>query len=527
MKHFKHTKSMFPYPVKNVGLERLILTIGMILIMTQIVLGNVISWGDQGNGEYINPVLNADYSDPDVIRVGDKFYMVCSDFHFIGMPVLESSDMVNWTIISQVYDKFDYPGWNEFKHYAGGSWAPAIRYHDGMYYVYFCTPDEGLFMSSSKDPHGPWSELHLVKEVKKWEDPCPFWDEDGRAYLVRSQYGAGPIFLHRMTPDGKELIDDGVIIYEGEVAEGPKLHKFDGKYYISLPEGGVREGWQSVLRSDSIYGPYERKVVLETGTTDINGPHQGAIVDNTEGSWWFFHFQEVPKLGRVVHLQPMEWHDGWPYIGVDYDGNGVGEPVKVWNKPIVVGKNCKPQSSDSFDGPKLGLQWQANHMFIPENISFSEKEGWLSLTAAKGDSLKNAPNTLTQKLTGYQGTAIVRMDISDMKDGQSAGMACLSKVYRGMGITRKDSMNWIYVEVGGERKEILPIEADIIHLKADFDVSNNKHSLSYSLDGETYILTCEPFEMRWGDWKGPRVGLYSYGRNGGIAHFDEFLYNYD
>lgn len=497
-----------------------------ILMLTGNAFGKVISWGDQGNGRYVNPVLNADYSDPDVIRVGDKYYMVCSDFHFIGMQVLESSDMVNWEIISQVYDRFDYPGWDKFKHYAGGSWAPAIRHHEGLYYIYFCTPDEGLFMSTATDPHGPWSELHLVKEVKKWEDPCPFWDEDRQAYLVRSQYGAGPIYLHKMSEDGKELLDEGTVIYEGDVAEGPKMHKFDGKYYISLPEGGVRGGWQTVLRSDSIYGPYERKVVLETGSTDINGPHQGAIVDTPDGKWWFYHFQEVPKIGRVVHLQPMKWEYGWPYIGMDYDGNGVGEPVKEWQMPIAGGHVSKPQASDSFDNEKIGLQWQANHMWIPENISFTNKKGWLSIRAVQADSLKNAPNTLTQKLTGYTGTATVRLDVSDMKDGQSAGMSCLSKIYRGLGVTRIAGTNWLYFEEGGDKKGLIPINENVVFIRGEFDVRDNHHTLSYSLDGRNYKKACDAFEMRWGDWKGPRVGIYSYGAEG-IAHFDDFEYVYD
>ena len=171
------------------------------------------AWGDQGNGTYVNPILNADYSDPDVIRVGEKYYMVCSDFHYIGMPVLESDDMVNWTIISQVYDRFDYPKWDDNRRFAGGSWAPAIRYHDGKFWVFFCTPHEGLFMSTATDPHGPWAPLHRVVAVEKWEDPCPFWDEDGQAYLGRSRHGAGPIILHKMSPDGRELLDDGVTVY--------------------------------------------------------------------------------------------------------------------------------------------------------------------------------------------------------------------------------------------------------------------------------------------------------------------------
>jgi xylan 1,4-beta-xylosidase len=245
------------------------------------------TWGDQGNGTYINPILNADYSDPDVIRVGEKYYMVCSEFHFMGMPVLESTDMVNWKIIAQIFNCIDLPGYSTNERYAGGTWAPAIRYHDKKFWVYVCTPGEGLLMSSADNPAGPWEPITVVQATPKWEDPCPFWDDDGTAYLGRSQVGAGPIIIHKMSTDGKSLLDDGVTVYTGPVAEGTKIHKLKGYYYLSIPEGGVQGGWQTILRSKSIYGPYEKKVVLERGSTRINGPHQGSLVDTPDGQWWF------------------------------------------------------------------------------------------------------------------------------------------------------------------------------------------------------------------------------------------------
>lgn len=200
------------------------------------------AWGDRGDGTYANPILNADYSDPDVIRVGDKYYMVASDFHYIGIQVLESADMVNWKIVSQVYDRFDMPGWDANNHYGGGSWAPSIRWHDGRFWVFFCTPDDGLFMSTATDARGPWSPLHCVEKVERWEDPCPLWDDDGQAYLGHSVLGAGPIIVHRMAPDGSRLLDKGRTVYTGPVAEGTKWLKKDGYYYLIIPEGGVESG---------------------------------------------------------------------------------------------------------------------------------------------------------------------------------------------------------------------------------------------------------------------------------------------
>ena len=314
------------------------------------------AWGDLGDGTFANPVLNADYSDPDIVRIGDRYYLTCSEFHFMGMPVLESEDLVNWKIIGQIFDCIDLPGYSDMAKYAEGTWAPALKYHDGKVWMYVCTPEEGLFMSRADSPAGPWEPLHMVKGVAKWEDPCPFWDEDGQAYLVRSRHRAGPIIIHRMSADGRELLDEGVTVYEGPVAEGPKMFKKDGWYYISIPEGGVGEGWQTMLRSRDIYGPYESRRVLEQGSTEINGPHQGSLVETPEGEWWFAHFQSAGARGRVMHLQPVRWVDGWPEIGMDYDGNGVGEPMAVVPKPLCgSAKPFTPQTSDEFDVTALAF----------------------------------------------------------------------------------------------------------------------------------------------------------------------------
>ena len=470
-------------------------------------------WGDQGDGTYLNPVLNADFSDPDVIRVGAKYYMVASDFHFLGMQVLESDDMVNWRYISQIYRRFDEPGWDENAHYAGGSWAPAIRYHNGLYYVYFCTPDEGLYMTTAKDPHGPWAPLHLVKRVVKWEDPCPFWDEDGQAYLGRSRHGAGPIIVHKMSADGKTLLDEGKTIYEGPIAEGTKFLKRNGWYYLIIPEGGVGTGWQTVLRSRNIYGPYQRKVVLEQGSTKINGPHQGALVDAPDGSWWFYHFQETPVLGRVVHLQPARWQDDWPLMGVDYDGNGVGEPVSMWKKPIPSTSAPLLQTDDDFSGT-LGLQWQWNHNPVDSHWSLTDRKGWLTLKAQPADSLKACRNMLTQKVVGWLSESTTLVESSG---DNYAGLFCSGKLFRAVGLCK----DGIYVEAGGQRQMVQKGHFAKVWLRVTNDSQQNRHQFAYSLDGEHFVSAGETFPMRGGYWKGIRTGLFCYGSNG-KAHFDSF-----
>lgn len=471
------------------------------------------AWGDQGDGTYANPVLNADFSDPDVIRVGEKFYMVASDFHFIGMQVLESDDMVNWRYVSQIYRRFNEPGWDDNRHYAGGSWAPSIRYHDGRFYVYFCTPDEGLYMTSAPAASGPWEPLHLVCRVEKWEDPCPLWDDDGQAYLGRSQWGAGPIIVHKMSADGRQLLDDGKTVYTGPVAEGTKWLKRNGYYFLIIPEGGVGTGWQTVLRSRNIYGPYERRIMLEQGTTAINGPHQGALVDAPDGSWWFYHFQDTPELGRVVHLQPARWLDEWPLMGVDKDGNGIGEPVSTWQKPIASQGRSLPQTDDEFSGP-LGLQWQWNHNPWDDHWNLTERKGWLTLHALPADGLRSCHNMLTQKVIGYVTESTTFLEA---RGDCFAGLACIGRQFRGVGITPEG----IVVEHDNQRTLIRQGKFKRIYLRVQNDCLRHTHQFLYSLDGRTFLPAGEPFPMLGGYWKGIRVALFCYG-NSGLARFDTF-----
>ncbi|MCR4583534.1 MAG: glycoside hydrolase 43 family protein [Prevotella sp.] len=491
-----------------------LLLLPVLLVGAQTIGTSPLDWGDQGNCTYRNPVLNADFSDPDVIRVGRKYYMVASDFHFMGMQVLESDDMVNWHYISQLYHRLDEPGWNANRHYAGGSWAPAIRYHEGRFYVFFCTPDEGLYMTSAPDAYGPWEPLHLVQRVEKWEDPCPLWDDDGQAYLGRSRHRAGPIIVHKMSPDGRQLLDEGVTVYEGPVAEGTKWLKRNGYYYLIIPEGGVGQGWQTVLRARNIYGPYERRIVLEQGSTAINGPHQGALVDTPEGNWWFYHFQETPVLGRVVHLQPVSWKDGWPLMGVDYDGNGVGEPVASWEKPVPSENAARLQTTDDFAESKLGLQWQWNHNPDDTHWSLEERKGFLTIRAQPADSLKQCRNMLTQKVVGYRSESTTFVEASG--DGY-AGLFCSGKRFRGIGL-RPDGL---YTEEGGRWECVCKGAFRHVWLRIVNDCRKNCHQFYYSTDGEHFVPAGEFFTMQSGYWKGIRVGVFAYG-NGGKAHFDFF-----
>lgn len=492
-------------------------------------------WGDQGDGTYANPILNADYSDPDVIRVGDTYYMTCSEFHYMGMPILQSDDLVNWRIIARVNDSIAYAGYDEMTKYGGGTWAPSLRYHDGRFWIYVCTPDEGLFVSTATDASGPWTPLTCIKGVSGWEDPCPLWDDDGQAYLGRSQLGGGPIIIHRMSADGMTLLDDGVKVYEGPTAEGTKLFKRDGYYYLSIPEGGVSTGWQMLLRSRSIYGPYEGRRILEQGSTHVNGPHQGALVDTPDGNWWFYHFQATEPLGRVVHLQPVTWTGDFPIVGVDYDGNGVGEPVKAYQKPIAGSTAAKPQTDDTFDSNVLAPWWQWNHNPSEDLWSLSSNPGCLALHPSVASKIREARGMVTQKVMGYKSIATAELDMQGLSRSQRTGLSNLGNKFVGMGVFMRTvgdaAVPYIYIETDGTISilDALPSGISRVWLRLSIDAVGNTNQYSYSVDGENFKDIGNSFSQGSGDWKGERVGLYTYANREveGTALFDSFTYTTD
>lgn len=492
-------------------------------------------WGDQGDGTYANPILNADYSDPDVIRVGNKYYMTCSEFHFMGMPILESTDLVNWQIIARVHDNIPLAGYDDMTKYGEGTWAPALRYHDGKFWIYVCMPNDGLFVTTATDPAGPWSPLTCIKKISGWEDPCPFWDEDGQAYLGHSQLGGGPIIIHKMTADGMSLLDDGVKVYEGPTSEGTKIFKRNNYYYISIPEGGVGTGWQMFLRSKNIYGPYEGKKILEQGVTNINGPHQGALVDTPEGNWWFYHFQSAEPLGRVVHLQPVSWTGDYPIIGIDYDGNGIGEPVKICKKPYSESKASKPQTNDNFNSAKLSPWWQWNHNPSPELWSLESNPGYLALRPAIATKIRDARGMFTQKVMGYKSTATAELVLKNLSGSQRTGISSIGRVFAGMGIFMRTVDTTvtpkIYTETDGVLTilESLPDNTERVWLRLTLDAIKNSNQFSYSVDGINFIPVGTAFQQGSGDWKGERVGLYTYANRtvDGVALFDSFVYDTD
>lgn len=496
---------------------------------------------DLGNGKYKNPVIYADYSDPDIIRHGDDFYMVASSFNCMpGIPVLHSKDLVNWTIINHVYDSLPIGKYNKPAH-GEGSWAPSIRFHNNKFYVYFCTPYDGLFVATADHPSKKWTLKQIVK-VENWEDPCPLWDDDGNAYLVRSKFCGNALYMHKMSSDGMEILDNGVEIFRDKhqpTIEGPKFLKENGYYYIFAPAGGVANGWQTVLRSANIYGPYVFKDVLHTGNTDINGPHQGGMVKLDSGEWWFLHFQDKDMYGRIAHLQPMNWKDGWPLIGVDINKDGVGEPVNEYIKPNV-GRTFPvivPQTSDEFSGGKYGLQWQWHANNQKDWNYVSKNQDYLRLTAVRNITQNGnfwfVPNLLLQKFPAPEFKATTKIKFSPDLDGEHSGLVVMGNTWSYISVEREGEAFYIRTfegkydrcdEAGFETGRI-KINSPECYLRAEVR-GDGLYQFSYSFDNFKYKVLGRPVKASKGRWIGAKIGLFCINPNikesKGFADFDWF-----
>jgi beta-xylosidase len=488
---------------------------------------------DLGNGLYKNPVLYADYSDPDVVRVGSDYYLTSSSFSSVpGLQILHSKDLVNWTIIGTAlplqlprarYDQVQ-PG--------NGVWAPALRFHRGEFYLYYPDPDLGIFVTKAKNPAGPWSVPVCMKAAKGWIDPCPFWDEDGRAYLVHAFAGSragikSVIHVSEMAADGLSLLGEDKLVFDGHknhpTIEGPKFYKRHGYYYIFAPGGGVTNGWQVALRSKSVFGPYEDKIVMAQGKSSTNGPHQGAWVDTPDGKEdWFLHFQDQGAYGRVVHLQPMTWQNDWPIIGLDPDGDGTGEPVLTYRKPAVPGRVglATPATSDEFSGRTLGLQWQ---------WQANPQPAWASLTAAPGSvrlaatplptgyhNLWQVPNLLVQKLPAESFTATTKLAFTPRAEGEKVGLVMMGMDYAYVAATHQSGKLQLtqvvcaQADKDGQEIASAPVAVPVgqpLYLSVAVR-PGAKCQFSYSLDGRQFTPLGTEFVAREGKWVGAKMGVF-------------------
>ena len=516
---------------------------------------------DEGNGMYRNPVLHADYSDPDVCVVGEDYFLTASSFNCTpGLPILHSKDLVNWKIVNYALKKVEpVEYYNEARH-GKGVWAPSIRFHEGMYYIYWGDPDFGIFMVKTRDPYGEWDAPVLVKAGKGMIDPCPLWDDDGRVYLAHAWAGSRAKFnsvltVCEMNKEGTAVISDPVLVFDGNdgvnhTIEGAKFYKRNGFYYLFAPAGGVVSGWQLVMRSKDVYGPYEARIVMAQGKTDINGPHQGGWVDTPAGESWFLHFQDKGAYGRVLHLNPMKWVNDWPVIGVDKDGDGCGDPVSRYRKPKT-GKTYPietPVESDEFDTRKLGLQWEW-HANYQDVFGFTTNMGYVRIYGHElSPHFKNfweVPNLLMQKFPAEEFTATAKLKVSAKDDGQLSGLIIMGWDYSWIGVEKQGEKFLLKQAVCKDAEQgnleqvstlavlepsrkfeagLFPNYEREIYIRVHVD-KGAYCRFSYSLDGKKFTEAGTLFKARQGKWIGAKVGMFSvtpHGKERGWVDVDWF-----
>lgn len=498
---------------------------------------------DNGNGTYKNPVLNADYSDPDICVVGDDYYMTASSFNCIpGLPILHSKDLVNWEIIGHALQKQN-ASFNHPQH-GKGVWAPSIRYHNGEFYIYWGDPDNGVMMVKTKNPAGKWDKPVCVIPGRGLIDTCPLWDEDGRCYLVNA-YAASRMHINsvlmvrELSADGTKAIGNPTIVFDGNIngnftSEGPKFYKHDGYYWIMWPAGGVEHGWQMAARAKSPFGPYEYRKVMDQGKTKVNGPHQGGWVRTAFGEDWFMHFQDKGCYGRVVHLEPMKWVDGWPVIGNDKDGDGCGEPVTTYKKPKTASQvaNVNPVENDDFNSPHLGLQWQW-HANYREWYGMPVADGFFRLftnkLSKKFVNLAEVPNLLLQKTPADEFIATAKVRFASKVDNQWAGMIMMGRDYSALSIHRvgeqfnleqitckgadkgkPETMQFIKTFSPTSKDEVTYKPAIYMEMYLRITVKKGgKMQYAYSLDGKKFTACGSEFQMREGVWIGAKFGFFA------------------
>jgi beta-xylosidase len=508
---------------------------------------------DRGDGTYRNPILNADYSDPDAIRVGDDYYMTSSSLNCIpGLPILHSKDLVNWELIGHALRNQEPSTLYDKPQHGKGVWAPSINYRNGEFRIYYPDPDYGIFMVKTKNPAGSWQQPVLVLEGKGIIDPSVFWDTDGKVYLAVAWAGSRAgvnslLTVFRMNSDGTKVIDEGRHVYDGHgenhTVEGPKFYKRKGYYFLFAPAGGVATGWQLVLRSKNIYGPYEEKIVMDQGKTDINGPHQGALVQTQRGEDWFLHFQDKGPYGRVIHLQPVSWKNNWPIIGDDSDGDGRGQPVAFFKKPDVgkVFTPKTPQENDEFESRNIGLQWQWHA---------NEKIQWSALIPGKGHlrlfaypavpgakNLWTAGNLLMQKFPAPDFTVTTKVSYYtewDVWQGKKAGLLIMGNDYAYISIS-KDNDGYSVKQIlcknannqGAESVvQSKPVKSGTVFLRVQVRAPGAQCVFSYSENGVDFTTVGKPFPAQQDKWIGAKVGVFCTStpdeRIGGYADFDYF-----
>lgn len=526
---------------------RIVLKIGMLclLFINQLSFAQTVApawgmwtnWGDIGKGFYNNPILPADYSDIDCIRVGTDYYAVSSTFQYSpGFVILQSKDLVNWQIISHAVNDITaispQMNWDKMNRYGTGIWAGAIRYHDKKFWIYFGTPDEGYFMTTAKKPEGPWEKPHLILAKKGWDDCCPFWDDDGQGYLIGTNFSGGyKIHLFKMMPDGRELVAGAdSVIYQSEGSEANKLYKINGTYYHLFSEVKPEGRALMMERAKKIYGPYTKPKQLSHAQQQFNEPNQGGLVQTENGRWYFLtHHGTGDWAGRVMSLLPVTWVDGWPIIG-RVGRDTIGTMVWKGKKPVMPGNSFTPQTSDDFNQAGLPQQWEWNYQPRAGKWSLTQRNGWLRLHAFKpliANDITKAGNTLTQR--SYRSNAnevTVKLDISAMVNGQKAGLSHFgARAYATLGMVSQGETRYLELNLKGNISKGPVIKGAEIWLRSTWGL-DGKSKFYYSTDGKNYTPFGGQYQMEWSAYRGDRIAIYCYNNLADDGYIDVDYFHY-
>ncbi len=504
-----------------------------------------------------NPMLWADVPDPDVIRVGDTFYLVSTTMHLMpGAPVMASKDLKNWETVGYIFDKLtDSPKYDlqEGTAYGRGQWATSLKYHNGRFYALLAPNEQGkmgdTYIFSAEKAEGPWT---IVSRMRHFHDCSLFFDDDGRVYVI---YGTGE--LMELKPDLSDVIEGTYMhIFQREsdekgLLEGSRVIKHNGKYYLLMISHAYGPGMhrrEVCYRADDIHGPYEKQVILESDFSTFGYEAQGTIVDTQDGDWYGIIFQDRGGVGRVLTVMPCRWINGWPMLG---DENGkVPLTVRTLKTGETAGAIVK---ADDFSATKLGLHWQWNHNPVDNAWSLTERPGFLRLkTNRVVENIYLAPNTLTQRMEGPTCSGSICMDLSKMKDGDCAGLAAFNSD-TGMLIVKKKGKKTVLemqettVELSDREKAVTKYEEKTIEsvelkqnkiwLRIDGDFTpaqrggRDAANFYYSLDGSDWTkIGTTDYRLRF-DWRrffmGSKFGIFCYAtkKAGGYVDVDEFSYS--
>lgn len=524
---------------------------------------NAQSWtADNGNGTYSNPLFFDEFSDPDIIRVGEDFYLAGTTMHAMpGLVILHSKDLVNWKFMSYCFERLNLGA--EFnlesgkEAYGQGIWAPCIRYHNGMFYVFSNINGHGMQVFKSKDPKGPWEHTPMNAKIY---DLSVLFDDDGKIYAV---YNYDEVKMVELKPDMSGIIEgtEKVIIPAGNnMGEGHHIYKIKGKYYI-ISANYAPVGRMQCARADKPYGPYETTVISAQETmgfqrgwqtniglgSPVPAPgykfqlskapdnhygavplHQGGIVDLPNGDWWGFSMIDFMSVGRTTCLSPVSWHEGWPYFGLP--GN-LGRSPRTWIKPNVEAAtepSAPYQRNDDFSGTKLQPVWQWNHNPVAGKWELNRKKSALRLHTLPASDFLWARNTLTQRVVGPVSVATVVLDASAAKPGDIAGLAFLNMPYASLGVLRTNSGFVLrFYNQQNDKTEEIKLTSGKISLRAWGNYEKDIAQFSYSTDGKTYINIGDsvilPYQLK--TFQGSRYALFAYNtqnKNGGYIDFEDF-----